>query len=124
VGEKEIDVGNKPKGAHPVKRLSPAAVKRLGPGRHADGNGLYLEVDPSGARRWFLRTMVQGKRRDVELGSVQLVSLAAARAKAADLRKVAREGGDPVAARDKDRRTSLSFEQAARRVQASTCCRT
>ena len=39
------------------------------PGFYADGNGLYLRVDGSGAKRWILRTVVQGKRRDVGLGS-------------------------------------------------------
>lgn len=28
------------------------------PGRYGDGNGLYLVVDPSGAKRWVLRTVV------------------------------------------------------------------
>jgi len=46
---------------------------------HCDGGGLYLDVDPSGARRWFLRTMVQGVRKDVGIGPTSLVSLAEAR---------------------------------------------
>ena len=106
----------KPKGAHPVKRLTAAHVRNLGPGRHADGNGLYLEVDPSGARRWFLRTMVHGRRRDVGLGPTSLVGLAEAREKAVELRKAARDGRDPVAERDQHKRTSPSFEEAARHV--------
>jgi len=36
---------------------------------------LFLEVDPSGARRWLLRTIVKG-RRDLGFGSASLVSLA------------------------------------------------
>jgi integrase len=106
----------RPKGAHPVKRLTAVAVRNLGPGRHADGGGLYLEVDPSGARRWFLRTMVHGRRRDVGLGPTSLVGLAEAREAAARLRKVARSGGDPVVERDKDKKCSPTFEEAARHV--------
>ena len=49
---------------------------------YGDGNGLYLRVDRSGATRWILRTMVQGKRRDLGLGSLSLTSLAEARVKA------------------------------------------
>ena len=90
----------KPKGAHPSKRLTAVHVRNLGPGRHADGNGLYLQVDPSGARRWVLRTMVHGRRRDVGLGPTSLVGLAEAREKAVELRKAAREGRDPIAERD------------------------
>lgn len=49
-------------------------------------------VDPSGAKRWLLRTLVQGRRRDMDLGGVRLVSLAEARDKARHYRKIAREG--------------------------------
>lgn len=90
----------KPSGRHPVDALSAVQVRNIKePGRYADGNGLYLIVDPSGARRWVLRTVVHGKRRDIGLGSTRLVSLAEARTKARDMRKLAREGGDPLAAR-------------------------
>ena len=82
-------VGVKPKGRHPEKRLTAPAVRSLGPGRHADGNGLYLEVDDTGARRWLLRTLVHGRRRDLGLGGASVVSLAEARELAAQLRKVA-----------------------------------
>jgi hypothetical protein len=68
-------------------------------GRYADGNGLYLFVDDSGAKRWLLRTAIAGKRCDIGLGSAQLVSLADARDEAAWLRRIARTGGDPVAER-------------------------
>lgn len=106
------------RGRHPDKRLSAVKVKALGPGRHADGGGLYLEVDANGTRRWFLRTMVHGRRKDIGLGGCALISLKEARDAAQRLRKVARAGGDPVAARDKDKRRSLSFEEAARKVHA------
>ena len=37
----------KRKGKHPEKALSAARVRTIKePGRHADGNGLYLIVDP------------------------------------------------------------------------------
>jgi hypothetical protein len=109
----------KPRGRHPDRRLTAATVRRIGPGRHADGNGLYLEVDPNGARRWFLRTMVHGQRRDIGLGGLSLVSLAEAREAAARLRKVARAGGDPYAERDREKRASLTFADAARAVHAT-----
>lgn len=104
--------------AHPHNRLSALAVRRAGPGRHADGGGLYLAVDDTGARRWVLRTTVHGKRREIGLGPVSLVPLAEARETARRLRKVAWEGGDPIAERDRERRRSMTFEDAARKVHA------
>src|SRR3954453_4991569 len=90
----------KAKGRHPEKTLSAVKVRNLSnPGRYADGNGLYLVVDPSGAKRWLLRTVVRGKRCDIGLGGLGLVSLAEAREKALQFRKIARDGGDPVAER-------------------------
>jgi integrase len=87
----------KRRGQHPEKALSAVQVRQLKTaGRYADGNGLYLIVDPSGAKRWVLRTIVQGKRRDIGLGGLSLVSLAEAREKALAYRKLAREGGDPL----------------------------
>lgn len=105
--------------AHPVNKLTAAAVRKLGPGMYADGGGLYLVVDDTGARRWALRTTVHGRRREIGLGPISLHSLAEARERARTLRKVARAGGDPIAERDKDKRASLSFANAARKVHPS-----
>ena len=103
----------KPKGRHPERALTALKVKALNEaGRYADGNGLYLVVEPTGAKRWMLRTVVQGRRRDIGLGGAQLVSLAEAREKAFTLRKVARGGGDPVA--EKARPKVPTFAEAAR----------
>jgi hypothetical protein len=108
----------KPKGAHPHKRLTASQVKSLKRGRHADGNGLYLVVDETGARRWVLRTIVHGRRRDIGLGGTLIVSLAEARARALELRKAAREGLDPIAERDRHKSFSPTFAEAARLVHA------
>ena len=104
---------------YPEKALSATKVRNIAkPGRYADGNGLYLVVDPSRAKRWILRTLVHGKRCDLGLGGLSVVSLAEAREEALKLRKIARAGGDPLAARRKERRTVPTFEQAARQVHA------
>src|SRR3546814_12219024 len=66
--------------------LTALQVRNAKPGRYADGRGLYLLVRPSGSRAWVLRTQVDGKRRARGLGSTETLSLAQARAKAADLR--------------------------------------
>ena len=49
--------------------LTPLTVKHAGPGRHADGAGLYLVVKPTGAKSWLFRATIAGKVRDVGLGS-------------------------------------------------------
>ncbi|HZH28301.1 MAG TPA: integrase arm-type DNA-binding domain-containing protein, partial [Azospirillaceae bacterium] len=103
-------------GRHPDKALTAVAVRAAKPGRHADGNGLYLEVDPSGARRWTLRVTVHGRRSDIGLGSTRLVTLAEARDLALAMRKTARAGGDPLTDRRKAR--VPTFEQAARQAHA------
>ena len=43
-------------------KLTKKLVENLSAGRHGDGNGLYLVVDPSGARRWIVRVVVKGQK--------------------------------------------------------------
>ncbi len=111
----------KAKGKHPEKALTAVKVRALTkPGRYADGNGLYLVVEPSGAKRWMLRTVVQGKRRDIGLGGLSLVTLAEAREKALAYRKVARDGGDPLAEKKAAKvATAPTFAEAAEQVHAA-----
>ena len=89
--------GTKPTGRHPQKALSASFLRSAPPGRHADGNGLYLFVQPTGTRSWIQRLVIRGHRRELGLGSLALVPLAEAREKALANRKLAREGGDPLA---------------------------
>ena len=105
----------KPKGHHPQKALSPAFIRSAPPGRHADGNGLYLFVQPSGTRSWIQRLLIRGRRRELGLGSVVLVPLSEAREKALANRRLARQGGDPLA--EKRRAEGIpTFSEAAMRV--------
>ena len=97
-------------------RLSTKRVEALkAPGHYVDGGGLALVIGKRGGKSWVLRTVVRGKRRDIGLGGTSWVSLAEARESARALRKVARDGGDPIAER-KGIRLCPSFEEAARRV--------
>lgn len=107
----------KAKGKHPSNALTAAKVRNLAaPGRYADGNGLYLVVDPNGAKRWTLRTVVHGRRRDIGLGGLAIVSLADARDKAVNLRGLARSGGDPLALRRSQTQQVPTFAEAADQV--------
>jgi integrase len=84
------------------------------PGTYGDGNGLSLKVNGTGGASWFLRVQHEGKRRDIGLGGAKLVTLAAARAKAADARKAIREDGrDLIAEKRKAKVESITFREAA-----------
>src|SRR4051812_39939027 len=100
--------------------LSAAFVRQhKSAGRYGDGNGLYLVVDPSGASRWVLRVMYRGHRRDVGLGGTSTVTLAEARHEAHELRRLAKAGQDPLAARRALREGVASFEECARTVHST-----
>ncbi|KQT78787.1 site-specific integrase [Methylobacterium sp. Leaf466] len=109
----------KSRGKHPEKALTAVQVRQFKkPGRYADGNGLYLVVDPSGAKRWLLRLVVQGRRRDIGLGGAGLVTLAEARERALAYRKLAREGGDPLVERRKAQVIVPTFAEAVELVHS------
>jgi integrase len=108
---------------HPQKALNARAVQALtatgSTRRFADGGGLYLLIAPGGSKSWVLRTVVKGKRCDIGLGSVALVTLAEARDEARRLRKIARAGGDPLVERRREQRVVPTFESAAKQVHSS-----
>lgn len=91
--------------------LSAQKVRTAGPGRHGDGRGLFLYVKPSGARSWVMRYQVQGRRRDLGLGAYPDVSLAMARDRASEARRLITEGKDPIAHRQQAR--PATFKDAA-----------
>ena len=106
---------------HPPKRqpehaLSTAFVRTVAAaGRYCDGQGLYLDVQPSGSRSWVQRIAIRGRRRELGLGGFPLVSLKEARALAFANRKLARAGGDPLAEKRRLQRTP-TFAAAAEQV--------
>ncbi|MGE9295867.1 MAG: tyrosine-type recombinase/integrase [Puniceicoccales bacterium] len=91
--------------------LNARKVDTAGPGRHGDGRGLFLYVKPSGARSWVLRYQVQGRRRDLGLGAYPDVSLAMARDRAAEARRLIAEGEDPITKKQQAR--PKTFREAA-----------
>ncbi len=108
----------KPKGRHPHHALSAAFVRTAPVGRHADGNGLYLYVQRTGTRSWIQRLVIRGRKHELGLGSVHLVTLAEAREKALANRKLARAGGDPLAERRRVQGMPTFAEAAATVVEA------
>ncbi|MEE4300950.1 MAG: integrase arm-type DNA-binding domain-containing protein [Pseudomonadales bacterium] len=83
-----------------AKELSAVEVRRLAArkGCHAVGGvaGLYLNVKPTLAASWLLRTMVGARRREMGLGPYPAVTLARAREKARHARELIEAGRDPA----------------------------
>ena len=106
-------------GKHPVEAFgqsgarAQAHVRKLPPGRHCDGLGLYLLKEPSGSARWVWRGVVFGKRVDLGLGGWPKVSVAKAREQAKAIHAQVRAKEDP-----RRQRQAMTFEQAARLVHA------
>ena len=87
-----------------VGRLSALAVSRARePGMYADGGGLYLQVTHADARSWIFRFMLDGRARSMGLGPLHTISLADARAKALECRKLCLDGRDPIIEREQAR---------------------
>lgn len=106
----------KPKGRHAKEALTALGVSRKKKlGKFADGNGLYLKIDTSGAKRWIQRLTINGKRTDMGLGSVDSVPLEEARDLARENKREAKSGGDPLATR-RQKQEIPTFSEAAHAV--------
>jgi integrase len=105
-------------GQHRLNRLPATKVKIAPIGMHADGGGLYLQVQPGTGRdvhrSWIFRyatgaktVSAAGKTRQVErqmgLGPIGLVSLSQARERALECRRLLHSGADPIEAQRNDR---------------------
>jgi integrase len=106
------------------RRLSPLKVRTAGPGMYADGDCLYLQVRPSKdgkrlSRSWIFRYRVDGRLRDMGLGSVSTFSLAEARERAREQRQKRADKIDPINARRAQAAPQphqMTFDQAAAEV--------
>ena len=111
--------------ARQIHRLSPAKVKNAKPGMHADGGGLYLQaaIGTGGtiSKSWIFRFAANGRERHMGLGSLQTVSLAEARQRAADARKLREQGIDPIKARDESRTAAAA--RGAKQTMTFDACR-
>ncbi|MET0006053.1 MAG: integrase arm-type DNA-binding domain-containing protein [Candidatus Thiodiazotropha sp.] len=98
-----------------IHKLSPAKVKNAKPGKYEDGGGLRLVVSKSGAKKWVLRLTINGKRREMGLGSSPDVGLGEAREDASKYRKQAKKGIDPIEERRKEQVKIPTFTTCAAR---------
>ena len=124
----------------PIGKLTALRVTReKHPGSYGDGGGLYLQVSNGGTKSWIFRfwvgardpatgelvrdpatNKVKGRIREMGLGSCITVSLAEARDRALECRKLRKNEIDPIEAREAarrqaalDRARSLKFRAAA-----------
>jgi len=101
--------------------LTVKGIAKLGPGKHADGGGLYL-VKKGGSASWIFRYQVGAKETSMGLGPLRDFSLDEARELARDQRRLLHKGTDPLTAK-KDSLTAhakaaaqrISFDEAARK---------
>ena len=104
------------------QKLTARAAATTKPGRYGDGDGLYLVVAPSGARKWVYRFTYAGKVTEAGLGSADVVPLAAARDKAREARKLLEAGQNPIEAKRQAaivKAEKPTFGQAADALMAS-----
>jgi len=97
--------------------LSSLAVTRAKPRdkayKLADGHGLYLLVTPRGGRYWRMNYRFNGSAKTMAMGVFPLVTLAEAREKREEARKLLASGSDPIAKRT-EVRAQEAFEAATR----------
>ena len=74
--------------------------------RFTDAGGLYLEVSPSGSKRWFWKYYFDGKEKRLSLGNYPSVKLKNVRIDRDDARKLLSQGIDPTQRRQLDKATS------------------
>jgi integrase len=92
--------------------LNQMVARKLDQGKYADGQGLWLIKRDKTAGRWVLRLTRDGRRREMGLGRWPDVSIAEARAKAAEARSQWRDGIDPIEAKAKARNASRQLTVA------------
>jgi integrase len=85
--------------------------------RFPDSGGMYLQVSPAGSKRWFLKYRVDGKEKQLAMGSYPDVSLTSAR-KAREAAKLQKASGtDPVQSRKLEK---LKFKTPAENTFKAT----
>jgi integrase len=88
-------------------------------GRYADGGGLFLQVSKWGTKAWIFRYQRGGRERHMGLGAVHTLSLADARERARECRRLLLDGHDPIESREVERGRVRA--QAARVVFFKDC---
>ena len=97
--------------------LSVKEIEHARPGNYIDGNGLYLQVSKAGSKSWIFRFQLNGKRREMGLGSLATVPPVKARAEAANLKTLVKERIDPIEMR-RQKQAEAALVQAEQKAVA------
>ena len=92
-------------------------IKQAVPGLTLDGDGLYLQIKQPSGISWIYRYSLAGRTRDMGLGPCHSVTLAEARIKAAEARKLKASGIDPLEQRDQERQQARQQQEQKRMAQ-------
>jgi integrase len=91
--------------------LTDTAIKRSRPAEKpyklADGKGLYLLVNPSGSKLWRWKYRHEGREKLMPFGAYPDVSLADARLRHAESRRLLAAGSDPMAERKAGKESAM-----------------
>src|SRR5829696_6288706 len=117
IGSGEGRAGRRPRVIGKLTTVQVRQAKRRG--LYGDGGGLFLQVSVGGAKSWVFRFKESGRLRVMGLGPVHTVSLADAREKALECRKLRLAGRDPIAER-KAMRSAAQLD-AARAISFKEC---
>jgi len=108
----------------PLTALAVSKIKT--PGRHAVGDGVYLQITGDSGRSWIFRYQRGGRQRHMGLGPTDLLTLAEARERAREARRLLLDGIDPMEARNArraqaalDAAKAVTFKDCAERYIAS-----
>ena len=106
----------------PTDTLSDVAIRKAKPGdkprKLSDGGGLYLELQPNGARWWRLKYRIHGKEKRLSLGVYPAVSLSDARKRRDEARVLVASGTDPSDERKADKQARHRQNDAQARAAA------
>lgn len=102
-----------------------AAQAREKPYKLFDAHQLFLFVSPKGGKLWRMNYQYDGKSKSLSFGPYPLISLAAAREKRDDARKLLAEGTDPAVAKKLKIQANIeasrnTFEKVAREWHQAT----
>ncbi|GLJ00466.1 site-specific integrase [Sphingobium sp. BS19] len=85
-------------------RLTKKDIERANQRRkYSDGRGLFLSVSKNGRKSWAFCYTMNGKAREMGLGSVDFMTIDQARDRAVQLRLMVKAGADPMEDRDRAR---------------------
>jgi integrase len=109
-----------------AKLTAMQVAKITEPGMYGDGQGLYLQIKPGGAKSWIYRYQLNGRKRHLGLGSASAITLKRARELLAEPRRLRAEGIDPVEKKHEARSaarvaaaTVVTFRQCAANYMAA-----